>query len=141
MTGKPAKSQIHFSKYQKKFKSKDISPHEYELLHVVAVANSQHLIVQLSMILINIARYAMQSPFEVLMQSEGPSVCWPYGSTSRSGGWSKGCSFLPRQTSSSGAGYRMVQYMPKSCYAVFFQGAVSSSSWKLNWRSWAPHRN
>lgn len=64
MTEKSAKWQIVFSKYQKKFKSKDVSQHEYEVLHVVAVANSQHLIVELSMILVNIARNAMQSPFE-----------------------------------------------------------------------------
>lgn len=60
---------------------------------MVAVANSQHLIVQLRMILINIARYAMQSPFEVLIQSGGSSVHWPYGSTSRSGDGAKGAAF------------------------------------------------
>jgi hypothetical protein len=32
------------------------------------------------------------------------------------------------------------QYSASSCYDTLFQGAVISSSWKLNWKSWAPPR-
>jgi hypothetical protein len=32
------------------------------------------------------------------------------------------------------------QYSSKSCYEFLFHGAISSSYWKLIWRSWAPPR-
>lgn len=31
------------------------------------------------------------------------------------------------------------QYTFRSCYGTLFQRATSSSSWRLNWRLWAPH--
>jgi hypothetical protein len=32
------------------------------------------------------------------------------------------------------------QYTSKSCYNALFEGALVSSSWRLNWKSWAPPR-
>jgi hypothetical protein len=32
------------------------------------------------------------------------------------------------------------QYSSKSCYEVLFQGSLLSSSWEINWRTWAPPR-
>jgi hypothetical protein len=32
------------------------------------------------------------------------------------------------------------QYSSRSCYDALFQGAIISSSWRLNWKSWAPPR-
>ena len=32
------------------------------------------------------------------------------------------------------------QYSSKSCYDFLFEGAITSSSWRLDWRAWAPPR-
>jgi hypothetical protein len=32
------------------------------------------------------------------------------------------------------------QYTSHSCYEALFQGAITSASWELNWKSWAPPR-
>ena len=32
------------------------------------------------------------------------------------------------------------QYSSRSCYNILFQGTLLSSSWRLNWKSWAPPR-
>ena len=32
------------------------------------------------------------------------------------------------------------QYSSKSCYDFLFEGSIASSSWRLNWRTWAPPR-
>jgi hypothetical protein len=32
------------------------------------------------------------------------------------------------------------RYSARSCYDTLFQGAITSGSWRLNWKSWAPPR-
>ena len=32
------------------------------------------------------------------------------------------------------------RYNARSCYDTLFQGAITSGSWRLNWKSWAPPR-
>ncbi|KAK1606561.1 hypothetical protein QYE76_030234 [Lolium multiflorum] len=40
----------------------------------------------------------------------------------------------------AGFGNSSFQYTSHSCYEALFQGAITSASWELNWKSWAPPR-
>lgn len=64
-----------------------------------------------------------------ISEIRGPWACWSSGNTSRFGVWLAGCSSPLVRTSSTVVGPRAT-----SCYDPVL-GVVSSSSWKLKWKT------
>lgn len=65
--------------------------------------------------------------------SEGPWVPWPYGSTSRSGGWCRQCSCLPLRASSYSIGLQTPSTCPRAAMTPFSSECSVHTLGGLSW--------